>query len=122
MTFKIDGKDVIYPNSYKLDLIPVTDAERLADNYELKVKGVAHKHKVYWSYKTIKQSDLGALLSIWSEYVNNKNIIHTITTPSPTGDIVFKGYFATLSIGYLNPGNTEGDTMWGNFELTWVEV
>ena len=122
MSFKIDGKEVKAPNGYKLDMIPVTDGERLADNYQLKVKGVAHKYKVYWSYKTIKQSELGQLLSIWEEFVNNKNIVHTITSPTPLGDVTFKGYFAQLSCGFLCYNKVPDDILWEGFELTWVEV
>lgn len=61
--FKIDGRVIKNPSTFKIERYNVTNLERLAD---AKMVGdlIAKKHKFYFTYSAIKAKDLNHILDI----------------------------------------------------------
>ncbi len=122
--FKVNDTIVKAPNSYKFELNPITDAQRL-ENGDMDIKGINAKVKVTWEYDVISGKELKKILTSWDTYVSSKNIINTITSPFPSGSKTFSAYFGPISIGIAKYNNGFSDTdtiMYEDVSISWIEI
>lgn len=122
-TYSVNGTAVRAPNGCKVELQPITDAQRL-ESGKMDIRGVAPKIKVTWIYNYITQKDLAKILGeSWEEFVSSKNMVSTVVTPLYDGSKTISAYFAPLTyeILMMDENNPEYN-IYSNFEISWIEV
>lgn len=129
MDFKINdiGEQAVTiktPAKHKIEFQPISDAERLVDNAEMAITGIAGKLKITLSYNKIRQSDLNVILGqTWSIFKTDKTLVRELTFPSPEGEKVITCYFSPISIELIPDGHHSGsDPYWSNLQLVLIEI
>lgn len=96
---KIGGVSIKTPSSFKIDFLPITDAERTLDGSMI-IDGIVGKGKITLTYDEITDTELMTILGVtWQEFLTSRKIKQTITYPAPGGiTTTMNTYFAPFSI------------------------